>query len=200
MGTFYTNFSVKTEDQQKVASVLHQHGRKAYVGPPSSGTILVVEEVCDSQDENEILGVGAILSAETGCPVLSILNHDDSILCYWLFLNGEVVDQYNSTPDYFNFIPAGIDIMEAMQNYQPAPPEGGDAKLLCDSFGCPHSASDVETILRKPSTAYVFAMERHQDLVNALGTSNHSLGTAFASFEYEELPEELDQKACIKVG
>ena len=52
----------------------------------------------------------------------------------------------------------------------------------------------VEAVLRKSSYdegGYVFAFERHADLVRALGLPEFAVGTAYASFEREEFPDGL---------
>jgi hypothetical protein len=127
MGNFYVNFTLKTTDSDDVADTLQQAGRSAFVTRPQGGCVVVFEEQTDSQDANEIEEVGFMLSKQQKCPVLAILNHDDDILAYWLFDRGQLIDSYNSAPDYF----AGS--MEGDR--------GGDVDLLCKTLGNPRCGS-----------------------------------------------------------
>jgi hypothetical protein len=200
MGNFYTNLTIRSEAQREIANVLERFNRHAYICPPANGNVVVVDEACDSQDFAEIELLGTKLSAELGRPVFAVVNHDDDVIYYWLSENGSLIDQYDSTPDYFNFVPADVDIIAAAENYKPAAPKGGNARQLCEAFNQATAFPDVDRILRKISSDYVFAMERHQELLKALGMSGHSLGTAYASFEYQELPDDLVATECIRVG
>jgi hypothetical protein len=200
MGNFSTNFTIRSEDQNRIADSLRRLQRDAYVFPPAAANVVVVDDASDSQSFEDIELLGSTLSADLQRPVLAVMNHDDDILYYWLFADGDLIDHYDSTPDYFDFAPPDVDIIAASENYQPAPPQGGDAVRLCAAFECPNNSSDAERILRKSSSEYVFAIERHEALLKALEMSDHALGTAYASFEHGELPDELDVAQCIRIG
>src|SRR5262249_17129810 len=127
------------------------------------------------------------LSTQLKCHVFVVLNHDDDILWYALYDQGDLVDEYDSSPGYFEM------------SDEPSPPEGGDARQLCATFGGDPVA--VEKILRTSmldDSAYVFAVERHQELVTALGISDYAVGTSFESFDNDELPEDLTIEQVIE--
>ena len=179
MGGFYTNYTLRGPSQQAVAAALA--GRKATVTPPHSSCVVAFDEASDDQDQERIVELAARLSSELRCPVLAVLNHDDDILWYQLYESGKRTDEYDSSPGYFD------------PSAEPSAPAGGDAQRLCTAFGASDVAA-VERVLRKSSyddDGYVFAFERHADLVRALGLPEFAVGTAYASFERDEFPEGL---------
>lgn len=186
MGNFYVNFTVKCDDPLRCASVLKQAGRKAVITPPLNGTLVVFEEESDSQDPQAIEAVGALLSRGLSAPVLGVLDHDDDILAYWLFEDGRLSDTYDSHPDYFN-------------HTAKRPPAGGDAQRLCAAFSVPAAAPRVDAILRD-ANGYLFAVERHEALVAALGLPEYALGMGYEYLSRDECPEELDPDQLIHVG
>jgi hypothetical protein len=187
MGNFYVNFSVKRDDPQRIAEALKREGRKAVVTPAVNGYVVVYDEESDSQDTVAIEKVGALLSREADAPVLGVLNHDDDVLCYWLFQQGRVTDAYNSCPDYF-----GEPDEEEASN-------GGDANLLREAFSASCSSAQLEEILRGGD--YVFAFDRHAKLVEALGLPQCSVAAGYRYIvENEEIPEDIDPDQLIYVG
>jgi hypothetical protein len=128
------------------------------------------------------------LSGEFRCPLLAVLNHDDDILWYQLYRDGELLDEYDSRPNNFK------------EEAEDSGPEGGDAEKLCSAFGV-DAVERVESILRKPSFdegVYIFAMERHADLVEALGISPFGVGAGFDHVSIDELPEGLSQSDLLR--
>ena len=100
MGNFYTNYTLKGPSQQVVAAALA--GRPAIVTPDQDGCVVVFDEASDEQDSAVITELASRLSRELRCPVLAVLNHDDDILWYQLYLGGELADEYDSSPGYFD--------------------------------------------------------------------------------------------------
>jgi len=179
MGGFYSNYTLKHVSTQAIAAVLA--GRSAVVGPAQDGCAVVFDQQSDGQDQEVMASLAADLSHQLSCPVLALLNHDDDILWYQLYLDGKLVDEYDSSPGYFD--PAA----------EPSPPSGGDAKKLCAAFGAT-DVQAVEAILRKSSyddDGYVFAAERHAALARALRIPSLAVGNAFASFDEGKTPEGL---------
>lgn len=192
MGNFYTNFTVRSADRDAVIVALGNMGRVAYVAPVDNGNTVVYDRQSDEQDLSAIEQVGTRLSLELNAPVLAILNHDDDILCYWLFQSGQLVDEYNSCPSCFH---------EASE--EPSGPTKCDAQKLCDAFGCPQNADRVEAILQKSSfddDGYVFEVDRHSDLVNALALSDYAVGMGYDYIEDGELPEGLKQDDLVHIA
>jgi hypothetical protein len=196
MGSFYVNFAVKRDDSGPVADAMRRAGYKAIVTPPLDGYVVVYEETSDTQDGEAIERVGALLSREAGAPVLAVLNHDDDILCYWLFTDGQVIDSYNSTPDYFDGAGEEDPEAEAELGGKEWPAEG-NAQRLCDVLSVPSASEKVEAILRED---YGFASHRHADLVDALGLPDHAAGLGYRYVSRGELPAGLDPDQLIRVG
>ncbi len=188
MGNFYVNYTLRGPSSEAVAKVLA--GRSAMVTPVNDGCVVVYDEESDTQNEEVIVELAAQLSHELDCPLLAVLNHDDDILWYQLYVGGELADEYDSSPNYF----------EAAA--EPSGPAGGDAKKLCEAFGG-GDAAEVERILRKSALdegGYVFAVMRHADLAHALGISSYGVGASFNYItESGELPDGLDEDDLIRV-
>jgi hypothetical protein len=189
MGNFYTNYTLRGPSQQSVAAALA--GRSAIVTPAQDGCVVVFDEESDEQNQEIIAELASRLSGELRCSLLAVLNHDDDILWYQLYLSGELVDEYDSAPGYFD----ATDEDAAM-----AGPEGGDAKKLCGAFTA-NTIAEVESILRKASSdedGYTFAVERHADLAGALGIPSFGVGASFQSVSNGELPEELSGNDLVR--
>lgn len=184
MGNFYVNYTLGGVKQQAVADALA--GRKCMVTPPMNNSVVVYDLQSDSQDQAIISGLAKRLSGQLNCPVLAVLNHDDDILWYALYCRGELRDEYDSSPGYFDG-----DVTE---------PKGGDAQTLCSLFGSAQ-VDDVESILRSPleEAKYVFALQRHDDLVHALGISPFGVGGCYKYAEDGEIPEGLDESQIIRL-
>ena len=119
-----------------------------------------------------------------------MLVHDDDILLYSLHDNGKRVDEYNSSPAYFDTGPG-------------EPPEGGDASVLCRAFGVTSTAG-VEEVLHMPNGAgsgegYIFESERHHALVEALGIPTFAVQTGYDYIEEGELPDDLAADTFTRV-
>jgi hypothetical protein len=119
---------------------------------------IICEEQSDTQDEVVWHRVAKQLSEKLDCPALAVMNHDDDILAYALYRNGALLDDYSSWPDYWE------------ESDEPAAPRGGNAHTLCETFGMPGNAAEIERILRTPgdSDEFVFASERQAALLKAL--------------------------------
>ena len=182
MGSFYVNYTVRSADQAAVARSLK--GRKAYVTPARDGKLVVTDQAAETQEAGAVQEVGELLSRSLRTTVLAVLNHDDDMLWYGLFDHGRLTDEYNSAPGYFD---GGDD-----------PPSGGDARKLCAAFGRAGSEKQLESILQKSD--YVLAMERHLDLIKALGLPDFAVGCGFSYVEEGELPEGLSESELLKIS
>lgn len=183
MGSFYTSHVVRGPSQSQVLSWLKE--RPAYVSVTQSGTTVVLDAACESQDGEELAALAAGLSAQFNCPVLALLNHDDDILYFELYEGGEKTDEYNSSPGYFG------------EGDPEAAPSGGDAARLASVFGVTDSVR-IEAALRNPD--YVFAMERHRDLAAALGLPEFSVGLGYTYVEADDFPLGITQDVYTHSG
>jgi hypothetical protein len=183
MGNFYVSFTVKTDDAGAAVETLRRAGRSAFVTPELTGYVLVTDELADQQDPMAIQQVGELLSGELEKPVLAVLNHDDDILCYWLFEGGRTTDQYDSDPGYFE----GED----------EPPSGGDAERLCSAFGAEQSIEEVRSILADRE-GYLFAVDRHEALTGALGLPETAVGFGYGYVEAGDILEGIEPGSLIR--
>ena len=188
MGNFYTNYILRGPSQEAVVAALGE--RSAIVTPAQDGCVVVFDEASDGQDQKVITALATQLSRDLHCPVLAVLNHDDDIFWYQLYLSGKLADEYDSCPGYFD------------ASAEPSAPTGGDVKKLCSAFGA-SAVTEVESILRKSSFdegGYTFAVERHADIVRSLRIPAFGVGAGFSSVTEGELPEGLDEDSIVRVG
>ena len=195
MGNFYVNYTLRGPSQRAVGEMLA--GRSSIVTPWQAGCTVVFDEESEEQNEEVIGELASKLSGAFHCPLLAVLNHDDDILGYQLYIDGELEDEYCSTPGYF----AGMG--DELENPGGDPlsiePEGGNAKKICDAFGA-ESIQQVETILRRRplEDGYTFAFERHQDLVEALRLPQFAVGCGFENVANDELPDDLSESDLLR--
>jgi hypothetical protein len=183
MGAFYTNYTLRGVSQRAVAKALA--GREALISREQNGCVVVFDKLSDAQDQAQIASLASDLSKSLNCAVLALLDHDDDILWYRLYEAGKLSDEYDSTPNYWGT--KGPDTL---------PPSGGGAARLCAAFQA-GDAAVVETILRSSSIAkneYVFAMDRHKDLVTALSLPEFAVGGAYGGIVRGYFPQGLSKQ------
>lgn len=190
MGSFYTNITLRTKERARVAEALKSGRREAFISAPANGCTVVFDRETEEQDIEVLTKLASSLSARLGCAALAVLNHDDDVLIYTLHEGGRLVDEYNSSPEYFEAGPG-------------ASPEGGDAELLCRAFGVDGRVDEVETVLRTPwgtEDGFTFEMERHQELVSVLGLPAAAVPAGYNYLDEGEFPEGLTESDFLKVG
>jgi hypothetical protein len=183
MGSFYTNVTLRTTDEDRVAEALRANHREAYVARPQNGCVVVYDSETEDQDIDDLKALASALSEQLRCPALAVLVHDDDVLVYTLHEGGKVVDEYVSAPAYFDTAVAETDS-----------PEGGDATRLCRAFGADGKATTVDQILRTERAGgsgggFIFETDRHQELVEALGIPEIAVSTGYNYIEEGELPD-----------
>jgi hypothetical protein len=193
MGAFYTNIVLRGPDQGQVVLFLTQEKRLAYVSPTIDGFTVVYDEKSESQDETTLSGLASQLSEAFGCTALAVLVHDSDIFAYWLFEAGELTDEYNSMPGYFD---------------DPSlPPLGGDPNRLCAAFGVEDGVDRATSVFHKVASrnledgwagSYVFAEDIHHDLVGLLGIPSFAVSTGYRYIEQGDIPEELDSDSLVE--
>lgn len=187
MGAFYTSIALRGPSQSRVREVLSKLRRTAYVSPTRKGITFVYDRKCEGQDTKDICEVALALSRELECAAWGVLNHDDDVLWYVLCDVGDYADHYNSAPNYFD------------DDAEPAPPEGGDAAVLCSAFRRTNARAKVAAILRKPQDEYVFASERHRDLAKALGVPAGAAAIGYSTLEEGEAPVGVSASGFVHV-
>jgi hypothetical protein len=115
---------------------------------------------------------------------LAVLNYDDDLLSYRLFDRGQCIDEYDSCSGEFDSVSVDTE------------PRSGDSAKLCAAFGS-SARLDVERILRRSNDDYTFAIDRHRDLVRALGLTEFAVASSYGSVSSGELPGALSQGDLI---
>ena len=171
MTDFYANILLHAATDEVVAYLNETHV-VAYVSPTPGGYTLVCHEDYASQEP-----LAASLSARFDGPVVLAMVFARAVLLYHLYVNGEQVDAYVSTPH------------DGLELDAPAPP--GDPAVLCAAFGMEHREASVARILRRPTklnTDYALAVNRHGELLRALKLPLFAAGACFRAIEAGELP------------
>jgi hypothetical protein len=179
MGNKYVNFTLRGPTQEAVAHALA--GREALVTPLQKGCVVALDKESETGENKLITDLALYLSQELDCLVLAIRNWDDDILWYQLCDKGRMIDEYDSSPGYWDPVA------------EPSNPKGGDARRLCAAFGTSDVAL-VEGILRRSSFdegGYAFAFERHADLIRALSISDFGICIGYEALMNDEYPEGL---------
>jgi hypothetical protein len=192
MGLFYTNFTLYGPDHQAVVDAVRQLKRAAYVSPTVNCFTTVYCQETDRQEFDSIENSGRRLSGSLTCPVLGVVLHDNDVLYYWLFVNGEIRQVYNSSPAYFD------------PHSEPLPPEGGESVELCEAFGVPSAADSVEAILREDlledGATLTDELERHRALAAVLGMPDCAIGVGYEAIQHGYLPDNIRATAFEQVG
>jgi hypothetical protein len=99
MGAFFVNYQIRSTDQSKVTTAAAElvQGR-AYVSPPKNGWVTLYDETSDAQDAYEIGRLGSELSTKLETVVFAFVVSDSTMFIYYLFDNGDLLDEYNSVP------------------------------------------------------------------------------------------------------
>jgi len=103
MGAFFTNLQVRNASTPSVcAAISRLIQSRAYVSPAKTGWVTVYAEATEDQNEKTMCTIAEGLSKMLKTDVLGLLVHDSDIAVYWLYRCGELVDEFNSAPDYFS--------------------------------------------------------------------------------------------------
>jgi hypothetical protein len=126
--------------------------------PAKGGWTALYEEQASEQDDSRIRDLARGLSEDLQVAAIAFLVHDSDIACYWLFDNGQLLDEYNSDPDYFG------------DTDGPPSPTGGRPDVLLRYCRPGVRRDEVAAILsEKTVRATTFAERLIERLAKALG-------------------------------
>jgi hypothetical protein len=99
MAASYVNYHVRSDDPAAVAAAAGElvQGR-AYVTPAAGGWVTLYDQVSERQDAYEIGRLAGELSVRLATAVFAFVVHDGTLFVYYLFANGDLLDEYNSAP------------------------------------------------------------------------------------------------------
>jgi hypothetical protein len=189
MGSFFVNYQIKSNDQAKVVAAASElvQGR-AYVSPPKTGWVTLYDETSDQQDAYEIGRLGSELSTKLETVVFAFIVHDSSMFIYYLFDNGDLLDEYNSTP------PPTNDAAEDDQKIRFA----GRSEILINYCVPGTTRGDLEVILQRGENlaeggfaSSVYAEERLHPLASALQMDDLRTTLSYGDFDQQQasMPE-----------
>jgi hypothetical protein len=102
MGAFFTNYHVRKADTAACAKALTTLiSSRALVTDSKNGWTTIYDEQSDSQDTEVLRGLTKSLSSKLKTTVVAMLVHDSDIFVYLFYERGELIDQFDSNPDYF---------------------------------------------------------------------------------------------------
>ena len=103
MGLFCVNFHFRNTDESALEQALKRRRVSRYrVVAGKNGWTSLFEEQASEQDDQRIRDLAGGLSKDLRVPAIAFLVHDSDIACYWLYEKGELLDEYNSDPGYFD--------------------------------------------------------------------------------------------------
>jgi hypothetical protein len=184
MGLFYSNLTVHSPPRPALLDELRRLRLAAFVSPTIDGHTVVFEKAIDEQGARAVERLGRAVTRRLGCSALAAVLHDDDVLYLWLFRNGRVRDRYDSSPAYFD------------PRSDHRPPEGGDAKLICEAFGRADRRERVEQLLRadlleEELPGVPGEQERHAALATELGMPPFVAGVCYSSIAGKYVPKEF---------
>jgi len=102
MGASFTNYHVRKTDTAACAKALSTLvTSRALVTDSKNGWTTVYDEQSDSQDIEVLRSLAKSLSSKLKTTVVAMMVHDSDIFVYLFYEKGELIDQFDSKPDYF---------------------------------------------------------------------------------------------------
>jgi hypothetical protein len=158
MGAFFDSIHVRTKNSGAVKKALEQVAKegdfKFLLGPALNGWVSIFPGEIGRKEP-----ISAIIAKFIPNDVFHLMVHDDDIFSYYFYRNGQLVDRYNSCPDYFE--EASEDKKSQCQ---------GHPELFQDLLGNSKSLTKLKTLLA--ADKFTFESERMAQFVKLLNLSN----------------------------
>lgn len=156
MGLFCVNMHFRSTDDKTLTAAVGKRGVSRFrVLPAKGGWTSLYEEEASHQDDGRIRELMDGLSQDLKAAGIAFMVHDSDVACYWLYENGELLDEYNSCPAYFDDDATGEE-----------PPSGGRPNVLVRFCRAGVTEEQIATALGGES---VFAEGVIEELATALG-------------------------------
>ena len=169
MGASYASVIVLGSDEPAVAATC---SRPAFIASDDAAVVVFTDE----DDTGGEPTAGAISQA-LSCRTLFISVHDSDLFVVQVYANGSLTFE-GCVPDPVDYFGEDLGIFE------PAPPMSPEELVVAVGRG---SVDDVRDCLFGD---YVFAEERHSDLLKALGLPTWSVGHGFRYLDWGDSPYE----------
>jgi hypothetical protein len=95
LGNFYTNITLRAQ-RGEIVPLLSGLRRSAFVGFFDDFAI-VCDRDCESQNLDVLASLAATLSKRLSRPALAVLNHDDDVLLFGLYLDGALASEWGES-------------------------------------------------------------------------------------------------------
>jgi hypothetical protein len=178
MGASFTNYQIYGKNAAEVKLALASLDEtQAYVSPEKNGWVTVYEKTSESQNEDIINKIAAALSRSLGAAVFAFLVHDSGIAVYWLYQGGNISDEFNSAPDYFDDL-----VSEEIRTRT-----RGRSDLLLPLCIAGTTLADIDAILHPADGLPLMAENILTELAKLLGIDDLRIGLGFEYFEGEEI-------------
>jgi hypothetical protein len=156
MGTFVANFHVRSNDSDAIRDTLAVVSAGDFrVSMPHNGWVSIYESRASTQDEAWIERLAQELSTRWCTVCVAFMVHDSDFARYWLNDQGQLLDEFNSDPEYFDDVSA-----TERQRLQ------GRSDIFLRYCQPQVTREQVETVLRSDVT---FAEETVSQLAEFLG-------------------------------
>ncbi|HKN73556.1 MAG TPA: ankyrin repeat domain-containing protein [Candidatus Acidoferrum sp.] len=166
MGASFTNYHVRKADAAHCAKVLPTLiSSRAVVTDSKNGWITIYDEQSESQDVNILHRFAKALSSKLKAPLVAMMVHDSDIFVYLSYEKGELIDQFDSKPDYFG------PVSEAKKEEW----RGDFSKLL--RFAS--KKTSIQDLKRVAAKEFVFEEERAGEFAELLGVDPSRARTGF---------------------
>ncbi len=171
MGAFFTNVQVRADQVgfERIVAALRAEAasrgmsdmddsgeadRTIRVVPPGAGHFVAVyDEATESQDSGALDALGALVSRAADALAFTVAVHDSDVLALGLFAHGEVVDRYDSNPEYF-----GKKSKEGKKAQRPRRDAWGPLLARGASLGDLAAALDSEDLFAEATLAKICAL------------------------------------------
>lgn len=189
MGAFVVNFHVRTSSQQQVAEVLQAMSLEAvWIAGAGGPWVSFWEAQASHQDIVRIQELAQAISQQLEAPVIGFLNHDSDFICYWLFDNGQLLDEYHSCPGYFDGDSSAEETLAAdCQNLVKYCKPGTSEQELEEVLKIWTQADAAQGIMQ----SYVFAEERLSALGKLMEIDDTRINVDYGDIGRDVPPEEI---------
>lgn len=188
MGTFLTNVHIQTTSPEQVIEAMQSlEVRGAWLSGPNGPWITLWDSMGLTRSEE----VAQHLSRQLEAPVITFMVHDSDILMYQLYDNGQMLDEYNSCPGYFD---GDASMEEASQ---------ADCETLKRYCRSETTKDELESLLKVWTQAealegitskYVFEEQRLVELAKHLDIPANVVGIDYGDIGRDVHPDEVKAK------
>ena len=198
MGLSCTNILVRDAELKTVAALLKCSGSAGFVVQFENRLVGVFDRKCEDQNAVEMADLCIRLSSDLECVVMGSAVVDGDVFLYWLYESGQLMDAYNSTPDYFS----------SEWGKPSSGPTGGSAEALCRAFRAVDSQYAVDAVFERARKADAAEFEAssligediHAALARALKLPEALVGVGYYAIEAGNLPAAFPTHSMLRYG